>query len=189
MREEPLVSELTGEQALDVLQRLAAGKGAVAKAVTVEVKRVLAAVDVEEIANEVFEQLDGIVVQDCWDRAGRHRDGYTAPEEAAVQLIEEELQPFVDQVERYHSMGMTKQEQDYCMGIILGTYRYDKESKSEFKDWCEDVPAECAGCLLDEWRERNRATSATAVMDAFIRQHCPDWAKCMNRATEGTTRV
>lgn len=189
MREEPLVSELTGEQALDVLQRLAAGKGAVADAILAEAERVLAAVDVDEIADEVFDQLDRIAVEDCWDKAGGHRDGYTSLDDAAQQLIEEALQPFVDQVARYHSMGMTKQEQDYCMGIILGTYRYDKESKSEFKDWCEDVPAECAGCLLDEWRERNRATSATAVMDAFIRQHCPDWAKCMNRATEGTTRV
>jgi len=176
-----LLSKLTGEQALDVLQRLSDGKGAVGDAVLAEAERVLAAVDVEEIANEVFEQLDMIDVQDCWDKAGRHRDGYTGPEEAAVQLLEEELQPFVDQVERYHSMGMTKQEQDYCMGVILGTYRYEKESKSEFKDWCVDIPVECAGCLLDEWRERNRAASATTAMDEFIRQRCPDWAKHMIR--------
>lgn len=174
-----LLSKLTGEQAFDVLQRLAAGKGAVAEAVLAEARRVLAAVDVDEIANEVFAQLDGIDVQDCWDRAGRHRGGYTAPEEAAEQLIEDVFQPFVDQVERYHSMGMAKQEQDYCMGVILGTYRYEKESKSEFKDWCVDMPAECAGCLLDEWRKRNRAASAITAMDAFIRQRCPDWAKYM----------
>ncbi|MBM4163296.1 MAG: hypothetical protein FJ222_02485 [Lentisphaerae bacterium] len=129
-----LLSKLTGEQALDVLQRLAARQGDVADAILVEAKRVLAAVDVEEIADEVFNQLDGIAVEDCWDRAGRHRDGYTTPEDAAVQLIEEELQPFVAQIERYHSMGMAKQERDYCMGVILGSYRYEKESKSEFKE-------------------------------------------------------
>jgi len=102
-----LLSQLTGEQALDVLKRLAAGKGAAADAVLAEAKRVLAAVDVEEIANEV----------------------------------------------------------------------------SEFKDWCVDVPGECAGSLLDEWRERNSATSATTAMDAFIRQRCPDWANYMTRDT------
>lgn len=184
-----LLSNLTGEQAFDVLQRLVAGKGAVAEAVLAEAKRSLAAVDVEEIANEVFGQLDRIAVQDCWERAGRHRDGYTAPEEAAVQLIEEELQLFADQVERYHAMGMAKQEQDYCMGILLGAYRYDKDSKSEFKDWCEDMPAECAGGLLDAWRMRNRTASATTAMDAFIRQRCPGWAKHMTMAKEGASRM
>jgi hypothetical protein len=49
-----VLSKLTGEQALDVLHRLAAGKGAVANAILVEAKRVLTAVDVEEIANKVF---------------------------------------------------------------------------------------------------------------------------------------
>jgi len=179
-----LLSKLTGEQALDVLKRLAAAKGAVAEAVLAEAKRVLAAVDVEEIADEVFGLLDGIPVENCWDRAGSHRDGYTDPDEAAEQLIEEELQPFVDQVERYHSMGMARQERDTCMGVILGAYRYDKESDSEFKDWCIDLPAGIAEDLLDEWRKRNRAASARTAMDAFIRQRCPDWAKGMIRVAE-----
>ena len=183
-----LLSKLTGEQALNVLQRLAAGKGAVADAILAEAKCVLAAVDVEEIANEVLAQLDMIDVQDCWDRAGGHRAGYTSPEEAAVELVEEELQPFLDQVERYHAIGMDRQERDYCMGIILGIYRYEKESKSEFKDWCVDIPLDSAGGLLDEWRGRNREASATTAMDEFVRQRCPDWAKHMIRVTGGTSR-
>lgn len=79
-----LLSNLTGEQALDVLQRLAGGKGAIAEAILTEAKCVLTAVDVEDVADEVFMQLDGIVVEDCWDRAGRHQGGYTSPEEAAM---------------------------------------------------------------------------------------------------------
>jgi len=35
------------------------------------------------------------------------------------------------------------------MGVILGIYRYEHESKSEFREWCVDVPIECAGYLLD----------------------------------------
>lgn len=94
----------------------------------------------------------------------------------------------MDQIERYHAMGMAKQELETCMGVILGIYRYEKESKSEFKDWCMDIPAGFAEDLLDEWRKRNRAASARTAMDAFIRQRCPDWAKHMVRATEGTFR-
>jgi hypothetical protein len=46
---------LTGDQALDVLQRLAARKGTVADAILAEAEHVLAAVDVDEIAKEVFD--------------------------------------------------------------------------------------------------------------------------------------
>ena len=176
-----LLSRLTGEQALEVVRRLAGTPGAVAEAVLAEAKKVLAAVDIDEIADEVFWLLDSIDVQDCWDRSGASRGGYTSPDEAATELIEEELQPFFDQADRYHDLQMAEQERDYCMGVVLGTYRYEQESKSEFKDWCEDMPLECAGCLLDTWRERVLDASFPAVMDEFVGQRCPRWAEYLIR--------
>jgi len=85
-------------------------------------------------ADEVSVVLDSIDVQDCWDRSGSSRDDYTSPDEAAAEIIEEELQPFFDQVERYHELGMPEQEGAYCMGVIFGIYRYEQESKSEFRE-------------------------------------------------------
>ena len=108
---------------------------------------------------------------------GGSRDGYTSPDEAAAQIIDEELQPFLDQVGRYHELGMFEQEAAHCMGVILGIYRYERESKSEFRAWSEDVPSECAGSLLDNWRERNRETARLNAMREFVRERCPDWAK------------
>ena len=105
-----LLSKLTGDQALQVLERLAAGDAGLAQKIEAEAKRLLAAVDSDDVAEEVFDALDMIDIQDCWDRAGRHRDGYTSPEEAAIELIEEELQPFVEQAKRYHELGMREQE-------------------------------------------------------------------------------
>ena len=63
------------------------------------------------------------------------------------------------------------------MGVILGIYRYEHESKSEFREWCSDVPIECAGYLLDTWRERNPGTPRTQAMDEFIQRRCPKWAQ------------
>lgn len=51
-----------------------------------------------------------VEVHDCWDRAGSSRDGCTSPDEAAVELMEEELQPCFDQMKRYHDLGMRKQK-------------------------------------------------------------------------------
>ena len=172
-----LIKKLTAEQALEVVKRLSEKGEKIREAVLAEARNLLIAIDVDETADEVFCVLDSIDVQDCWDRSGKSRYGYTEPSEAAVELVEEELQPFYDQAKTYRELGMAEQEATYCMGVILGIYRYEHESKSEFREWCEDVPIECAGYLLDLWRKRNKRTAAARAMDEFIQNRCPKWAK------------
>jgi len=171
------VKNLTAEQALEVLTRLSESGGEIRNAVLAEDRKVLSAIDLQQTADEVFFVLDAIDVQDCWDRAGSHRDGYTSPDEAALQLIEEQLQPFFDQARRYHEAGMTEEESTYCMGVILGIYCYQHESKSEFREWSVDIPIDCAGALLGEWRERGQDSTSAAAIEDFIRQRCSNWAR------------
>jgi hypothetical protein len=90
-----VIKSLTPEQALEVLKRLSEKGGVLAEAVLSEAKHLLNETDPDQTAEEVFFALDTIEVQDCWDRSGRSRDGYTSPDEAAVQIIKEELQPFL----------------------------------------------------------------------------------------------
>jgi hypothetical protein len=172
-----VIKKLTAEQALEVVKRLSEKGGKIREAVLAEARNLLTAVDVDETADEVFSVLDSIDVQDCWARSGKSRYGYTEPSDAAVEIVEEELQPFYDQAKRYRELGMPEQETIYCMGVILGIYRYEHESKSEFREWCEDVPIECAGYLLDTWRKRNKGTAAARAMNEFIQSRCPKWAK------------
>jgi hypothetical protein len=176
-RMDDVISKLTADQALKIVERLSRRGGKVREVVVTEAMNMLAEVDLNETADEVFVILDSIDVQDCWDRSGSHRHGYTSPDEAATEIIEEELQPFFDQVERYHELGMPEQEAEYCMGIIAGIYRYERESKSEFREWSVDIPVECAGSLLDQWRKRNRARASINAMREFIAEQCPEWAK------------
>ena len=176
-----VIKKLTAEQALEVVRRLSERGGEIREAVLAEARKLLTTVSVENTADEVFYVLDSIDVQDCWDRSGRSRHGYTEPSEAAVELVEEELQPFYDQAKTYRELDMAEQEATYSMGVILGIYRYEHESKSEFRKCCEDVPLECAGYLLDTWRERNQGTARTRAMDEFIQHRCPKWAKYLMR--------
>jgi hypothetical protein len=172
-----VTSKLTPEQALKIVERLGRKGGMIREAVVTEAMNVLTEIDLDGTADEVFAVLDSIDVQDCWDRSGGSRDGYTSPDEAAAEIIEEELQPFFDQVDRYHELEMPEQETAYCMGVIVGIYRYERESKSDFREWSVDIPAECAGFLLDRWRERNREKDSADVMQEFIRERCPEWSK------------
>ena len=70
------------------------------------------------------------------------------------------------------------------MGLILGIYRYEHESKSEFKEWSVDVPAECAGDWLREWRERGQGLAFAEAMDEFIQQRCPNRPSIFKREVE-----
>jgi hypothetical protein len=183
-----MIKKLTAEQALEVVKQLSEKGGEIGEAVLAEARKLLMAVDVDEIADEVFSVLDSIDVQDCWAKSGKSRYGYTEPSEAAVELVEEELRPFYDQAKRYQELGMAAQETTYCKGVILGIYRYEHESKSEFRKWCEDVPLECAGYLLDIWRERNKSTAAGQAMNEFIQSRCPKWAKYLIRKRDAGRR-
>jgi hypothetical protein len=177
-----VIGKLTPEQALNIVERLSRKGGTIREAVVAEAMNVLTEIDLDETADEVFVVLDSIDVQDCWDRSGGSRDGYTSPDEAAAEIIEEELQPFFDQTDRYHELEMPEQETVYCMGVILGIYRYERESKSEFKEWSADIPVEWAGSLLDRWRERNQEKSTAGVMQEFIRERCPEWVERLKDA-------
>lgn len=55
-----------------------------------------AEVDAEEIATTVYAELDRLEVEEVWDRTGRpYRYGYLDPGEAAYQMMEEALDPFI----------------------------------------------------------------------------------------------
>lgn len=176
-----VIDKLTPAQAKEVVIRLSQAGDEIRKVVVAEALNVLNEIDLDDIADEVFLILNSIDVQDCWDRSGGSRDGYTSPDEAAQEIIEEELQAHFDQVQRYHELNMPDQEATYCMGVILGMYRFEHEFKSEFKEWSTDIPADCVEFLLRTWGKRQQETARTDAMLKFIGDRCPAWARIAAR--------
>jgi hypothetical protein len=164
---------------LIIVERLCRQGGDIRDAIVAEAMTLLSEFSLDGVTDEVFDALDLVDIQDCWDLAGRlaggSQDGRAPPSDAAIDIIEEELQPFFDQVERYHALGMIKQEATYCMAVLLGVYRFEQESESEIKQLVEDLPAECAARLLDEWQGRNPDKTGVDAMNAFVRERCPKW--------------
>jgi len=63
------------------------------------------------------------------------------------------------------------------MGILKGIYQYEEDSGSEFKDWAADVPGECFGYILNEWKKRNRNKNNLKEIKDFIENECPTWSE------------
>lgn len=180
-----ILDNISGDDALRVLRSLCASDSEIRKRIVLEVEKVLSDVDCDEVASEVFFELDAIGIEELWGRSGPSRHGYSSPDEMAVEMVEEALKPYGDKVQEYRRIGMPEQSRQYCMGILKGIYRFDNESKSEFKDYATDIPGECFGWLLDEWRRECTRKRDVKEMNEFLSRECPKWAKW---ATKNQTR-
>ncbi|MFI5343763.1 MAG: hypothetical protein ACHQUC_06030 [Chlamydiales bacterium] len=124
-------------------------------------------IDVSEIADEVFSDLDFLDVEDLWDRSGSHRDGYTDTGDAALEMIEDVLEPHLKSMQRLHSLGMFQEEMRYCMGVVSGLHMFENEATTDFKDWSVDIPGEQASEILTEWKKSCHAPDLLAEMEKF----------------------
>lgn len=172
-----ILDKISGEEALTILRQLAKNDPKIGKQIEKEAEKLLKKVDLEEICEDVYSVLDGIDVEELWDRSGASRYGYSSPEDMAVEMMEEELEPYNKEVVKYLELGMAKEAKLYCMGVLKGIYQYEQESKSEFKDWAADVAGECFGYLLEEWKKRINNKDDLIEIDKFLEKECSKWAK------------
>lgn len=171
-----ILDVISGAEALIILRQLEKNDPAMRKKIEKMAEQLIKEVDMEGICEAVFFDLDQIEVEELWDRAGASRNGYTSPEDMSVEMIEEAIEPYNREFVKYLELGMTKEAKTYCMGILKGLYKYDHESGSEFKDWAEDVPGECFGYILEEWKKRTNNEDDQLEMDKFINNTCGEWA-------------
>ena len=53
-------------------------------------------------------------------------------------------------------------------GVISGLNKFENESKSEFKDWAEDVSDGLADNVLNNWKKSCKDPKLMKAMDDFI---------------------
>ena len=177
MNDMALLDNISSDQALMVLKKIWVKGGEFRKSIESEIEGLLRNVNVDEIVDDIIFALGSIDVHDLWDRSGPSSNGYSSPEDMAVEMIEEELAPFYDQMDRYHELGMYEEEKLQCMGVLKGLYDYEKGADSEFSDWASDISAECFSFLLKKWTQRSSHIHHKKEMTEFVQVNCPDWVK------------
>ncbi len=172
---DPLLKSLTDEQQDQLIERLYQKGGEIRQAVLEEAQKVLKDIDLHQIADDMFWTLDIIDVETLWDQSGPTRDGYVSPDDQALTMIEDKVESYANQVWDYLQLGMEAEARTYLQGILLGLYKFDHESRSEFKNWAVDIPPNLFGALLDKWRKKTGTYSRKTEIDAFCQQMCPQW--------------
>jgi hypothetical protein len=67
--------------------------------------------------------------------AGSHQWGYKDPTEAAWQLLEEVIEPFLEDMKRQAELHSPTNALEICKGVVLGLYRVRHEPDGDEVLW------------------------------------------------------
>lgn len=110
-------------------------------------------VDVNEVADSLYEDLNFLDVRELWDSSGSTRYGYVEPDERAGEMIEEVLDSYFDDLKKYVKLSKNKEAMLFCKGMLKGLYKFDKESTAEFSDWVVEVVYEFIPMVYGKFKE------------------------------------
>ena len=125
-------------------------------------------VDAVSIKEDVYLELHMLSVDDMNNRSGRTRYGYVEPYDAAWEMFEEALEPFVDEMKQNQKRALPLVAKIHCIGIIMGLWCFEKESASDFKGWAADAPREFVHTVVEEWKKGNPSDEDIAEVMSFV---------------------
>jgi hypothetical protein len=141
-------------------------------------RRAVTDVDAEAVADEVEEAILSRDLDELDGRAGRKSWGYVDPSEAAWEILEEALDPFVEQMKRHVDLGFEAAATSTCEGIVLGLCRCRGHGAEAVLGYAEDFPAEAAGNAIATLKRESRTKYGRAwrLPDAIVNR-MPEWAE------------
>ncbi len=170
-----VIEQLSPYDALAVLKILARRDAETAAHIAEVAGAHLRGVDPEEVAFVLYDELTLLKPEEVWDRAGPTRHGYVDPTDVAYEMIEEVLDPYLEDLQKYQKLGMSDEANQICMGLLLGFYRFDYESDAEFKDWAPDAMSVFRDTVVEAWRDGDPSRADVKTVQTFIDEQLRGW--------------
>jgi hypothetical protein len=183
-----VLESLTGSDALSILEILAERDEKLAREIDAVAGELLSEVNVAGVAANVKDELESLDIDDVFDKSDARRDGYVDPGDAAFQMFEEALAPFLQDMERYRTLGLPEQASACCLGILQGIYDFDKDSSTQYKEWAVDAPEEYFGQVADAWENIYHGKPPLSKLESFVKEHCPLYAELLAQHLRLRTR-
>jgi len=163
----PVLDRLEPWEAQAVLRRLLAAHpnlGIEAEQIS---KSLLGEISLEIVADDVADAIRSLSLDDLNGRAGRHSWGYVEPSEAAWELLEEAVNPFLEDMKRRMGLGLEAETLEVCKGILLGLYSARDEKAHSRRVGARfsrrDRRRHIADLVCRQGQERNRTPRARAA--------------------------
>jgi len=165
------LSTITDDQAARVLTLLLDENQELIPKAALIAKTLLSDVEEEGICQDVCAALSELDVHDLWEESGRTRHGYVEPCEHSYEMMEDIIEPFLDEMERYLDRKMVNDAHVYCRGIISGICIYMSEEAGEFADWAVDNDDGLTYDVIERWKSKNKNPDIVADLEAW-REKC-----------------
>ena len=81
----------------------------------------------------------------------------------------------MSQNSKYQKLGTSTEANRMCMGLLLGLYQFEHESRSKFKDWAPDAPSAFADSVVDAWKDGSPGRADVKAVKAFIENELEGW--------------
>ena len=176
----PAEAETVLHRLLDAHPDLRAEAGEIAESL-------LGEVSFESVADGVEDAVQALDIDDLGNRAGRHRQGYTSPTEAAWEILEETVEPFREDIKRLKALGLEAEALETCKGVVLGLYRVRDGKGNDLLEWAADFPVEAAADAVAAWYAGGKGRGArkrpTFPRD-FVAKFIPEWDPLIAHAAE-----
>ena len=146
-----MLGSLTSTERGDALAVLLAAHPELADEAERIAGELLASPSFAEVASEVEYTLAAVPLDALAARAGRVRGrGYVHETDAAWELVEEAIAPFLADSERRAALGFRDAATDIAIGIVAGLYQVrEPEMGSVLAYAGEDAPGELAAVVVD----------------------------------------
>ena len=105
----------------------------------------------EDIGAEMEDEIRALDYEALNARAGRHEWGYVEPAEAAEEILQETVEPFLKDLKRHLELGLEAEALEICKGVVLGCYGLSERQGGDVLGWAPDFPGETAGYALEVW--------------------------------------
>lgn len=113
--------------------------------------RLVSTADSAAVADAVAGTLLDLDIMELNGRAGyRPGHGYVHESEAAYEILEEALDPYLRDLERRAALGLTAAATELAVGILLGLYRCRHGGGETLLEYSPDYAVERAGHVVDQ---------------------------------------
>lgn len=113
-------------------------------------RRHLADTDASEIAEAVAASILALESVELASRSGRMPWGYVEPTQAAWDLLDETIKPWLEDIGRLARLGLDEAARRTAIGMLDGLYRCNQRTHRDglLLTWAPDFPGETADSVL-----------------------------------------
>lgn len=138
--------------------------------------QVMTDTDRSAVADDVEDGLQGLDIEELNTRAGHQPGrGYVHPAEAADEILDEALQPFLDDLQRRAGFGMRSAAVELAAGILLGLYNCRHGNSETLLEYSPDYAAERASGVVSDCARLGIELPAVELLDLM-----PEWSAMLH---------